>query len=321
MSSGFTPAWWAKSPHTQTIIPLLTQPKPIPLQQQRLDTDDGDFIDLEWLARPEANKPIVLILHGLEGSARSHYAKRLLLDCQKQQLSAVVHHHRNCSLEPNRLARSYHSGDTQDLALTVAHLNAHYPNNPILAVGYSLGANVLIKYLGERRHDSGITRAVAVSAPLQLSACAKRLEKGFSKVYQSYLIKQLQQRVRQKLAQPQLAKKMPLSLQQVDQLKTFYQFDDQVTAPLHGFKDVHDYYQQASGLPYLKSIEIPTLVLHAQDDPFMNQDVIPTSEQLSQQVNYQLCRHGGHVGFIEGGKPWAPKFFLERRILHFLMDN
>ncbi|WP_095506355.1 hydrolase [Paraferrimonas sedimenticola] len=318
MKPSFKAPWWARSPHTQTIVPLLAQPNEQPLQWQRLDTPDGDFIDLAWLDYPRPEQPIVLILHGLEGSANSHYAKRILANAKSQGLAPVVHHHRNCSEQPNRLARSYHSGDTQDIALTLAHLQAEYPDSPIWAVGYSLGGNVLTKYLGEQGDNSAIQRAVVVSAPLQLSACAKRLEKGFSKVYQSYLIKQLQARVLHKLAQPELAAQMPLANDQVSQLTTFYQFDDKVTAPLHGFNGVDHYYQQASGLPYLKSITTPTLVLHAADDPFMTDAVIPTPAQLSESVEYELCQGGGHVGFIEGGTPWKPRFYLERRILSFL---
>lgn len=321
MPNVFNPPWWAKSPHVQTILPVFTKvAKPV-LERQRLELPDGDFIDLDWQARPQAGKPIVVIIHGLEGSAQSHYARRILQACKEQGLAAVVHHHRSCSGETNRLARSYHSGDTDDLQFSLSLLQQTYPQSPLLAVGYSLGGNVLTKYQGEYQEHSLLSRAVVVSAPLQLSACAKRLENGFSKVYQSHLIKQLQHKVNQKLADPDLAGAMALSPMQVAHLNTFYDFDDKVTAPLHGFLGVEDYYTRASGLPFIKCITKPTLILHAKDDPFMTDAVIPHSSQLSEHVEYELHAHGGHVGFIEGGTPWKPRYYLERRILDFLLAN
>ena len=321
MPTTFSPPWWAKSPHVQTILPVLTKvDKPV-LRRQRLELTDGDFIDLDWQGEPKSGEAIVVLVHGLEGSALSHYARRMLQTCVEHKLAAVVHHHRSCSGEPNRLARSYHSGDTQDLQNTLLSLRAKYPKSPLLAVGYSLGGNVLSKYQGEYQDQSLIERAVVVSAPLQLSACAKRLENGFSKVYQSHLIKQLQRKVIEKLQHPQIGELMPLSLEDVGKLTTFYAFDHNVTAPLHGFSGVDDYYTRASGLPYLQNITKPTLVIHAKDDPFMTDDVIPAPGHLSAHVEYELHANGGHVGFIEGGSPWRPKYYLERRIMQFLLGE
>ncbi|MCE9677639.1 hydrolase [Shewanella sp. AS1] len=317
----FSPPWWARNPHIQTILPVLTKVNAPKLQRQRLELDDGDFIDLDWLGKPAANQPIVVLVHGLEGSAESHYARRLLHSLSLRQTCAVVHHHRSCSGVTNRLARSYHSGDTQDLHTSLSAIAAQYPGSPLLAVGYSLGGNVLTKYLGEKNDNSLIEKAVVVSAPLQLAACATRLRNGFSKVYQSYLIKQLQQKVYDKLAIPALSAQMPVTQVQVKQLTTFHLFDDMVTAPLHGFNGVEDYYHRASGLPYLRHITKPTLVMHAKDDPFMNNEVIPTLDQLSAQVTYELHNYGGHVGFIEGGTPFKPQYYLEKRIIHFLLDQ
>lgn len=321
MQNTYMPPWWAKSPHIQTILPVFTKVANPTLQRQRLELPDGDFIDLDWQGSPQEGAPIIVIIHGLEGSSQSHYAKRLLLACKEQQLTAVVHHHRSCSGENNRLARSYHSGDTDDLQFSLALLQQTYPQSPLLAVGYSLGGNVLTKYQGEYQNDSLLTRAVVVSAPLQLSACAKRLENGFSKVYQNHLIKQLQQKITQKLADPDLASCIPLTQMQVAQLHTFYDFDDKVTAPLHGFTGVDDYYTRASGLPFVSRITKPTLILHAKDDPFMTDDVIPHPSQISEHVEYELHPYGGHVGFIEGGTPWKPRYYLERRIVDFLLGD
>ncbi|MBO2551078.1 MULTISPECIES: hydrolase [Shewanella] len=319
MSSSFRPPWWARSPHFQTIIPVLTKVAGLPLRRERLELEDGDFIDLDWLKTPIPGKPLLVILHGLEGSADSHYIRRLLRECQKQELAAVVHHHRGCSGEDNRLARSYHSGDTADISHSLQTLKQRYPHSPLLAVGYSLGGNVLAKYQGEFADKSLLSRAAVVSAPLALASCAKRLEKGFSKVYQSYLIRQLQQKMLLKLERGN--SQLPLNGEAIKRLNTFYDFDHQVTAPLHGFNGVDDYYQRASALPLLGKIAKPTLILHAADDPFMTDAVIPLLEHLPACVEYELHANGGHVGFIEGGTPWQPRYYLEQRLLRYLTES
>ncbi len=315
----FSPPWWAKNPHVQTILPVFTKVVSPALSRQRLELSDGDFIDLDWLGDPQNASSIVVILHGLEGSADSHYVRRLLRDCHQAGLCAVVHHHRGCSGEPNRLARSYHSGDMQDISDTLQHLRQHFPQSKLFAVGYSLGGNVLAKYLGEMQGNSAIERAVVVSAPLVLAACAKRLEKGASRFYQWYLIKELRDKLIGKFHQGTIVDQASVTLRQVGTLKTFYQFDHLVTAPLHGFAGVDDYYAQSSGLPFLATIKRPTLVIHAADDPLMNADVIPAANQCAPAVTYELHQHGGHVGFIDGGTPFRPRFFLEQRIIGFLM--
>ncbi len=316
----FTPPWWAKNPHIQTILPVLTKVAKPPLKRQRLELDDGDFLDLDWLGQPSQGEPIVVLMHGLEGSAESHYARRLLQMLAVKNICGLVHHHRSCSGVTNRLARSYHSGETQDIQTTLTMLKLQYPENPIYAVGYSLGGNVLAKYLGEQQQASLIESAVVISAPLQLAACASRIKHGFSRIYQSYLLKQLQQKVYDKLNIASISSQMPLTQDEVATLTTFHLFDDRVTAPLHGFNGVEDYYARASGLPYLSQITKPTLILHAKDDPFMNDDVIPQQGELSPAVMYELHNNGGHVGFIDGGTPLKPQFYLEKRIIHFLFE-
>lgn len=318
MTHKFSPPWWAKNPHIQTILPVLTKVDRPDLARQRLELSDNDFVDLDWLGSPKKAAPILIIIHGLEGSSDSHYIRRLLTDCRHQSICAVVHHHRSCSGETNRKARSYHSGDTLDLQESLTWIKNEYPQSPLFAVGYSLGGNVLTKYLGEYADTSLIEKAVVVSAPLQLSACAKRLESGFSKVYQSHLIKQLQQKTKDKINNPHLTNEMPISLSQISKLRTFHEFDHQVTAPLHGFISVDDYYHKASGMRFLRDILMPTLVIHAADDPFMNAEVIPPANLCASQVTYELHSHGGHVGFINGGTPLKPKYYLEQRILNFL---
>ena len=319
--NNFLPPWWARNPHIQTILPLLTKVDKLDLRRERFELKDGDFIDLDWLGSPKDEEQILVIIHGLEGSAESHYSRRLLHNCAQRNLCALVHHHRSCSGESNRLARSYHSGDTQDLQENIQHLKQRFPTSQLLAVGYSLGGNILAKYLGEHGENSLLKRAAVISAPLKLSACAKRLERGFSKVYQGYLIKQLQRKATDKVNDDNLRNAMPVSLAQIKQLNTFYKFDNKITAPLHGFTGVDDYYQRSSGMDFLANISQPTLVLHSADDPFMTAEVIPTKDKISPHVTYELHSQGGHVGFINGGTPFKPKYYLEQRILRFLLES
>ena len=314
----FPTPWWAKNPHVQTILSSVLRAPDTSLRRERLELADGDFIDLDWSDAGEQTKRVLVVFHGLEGSSGSSYVRRLIKRCVEHGVSVVVHHHRSCSGENNRLARSYHSGETGDMQQTLEHIKSLCPDAHIDAVGYSLGGNALAKYLGEHQDVSLVDRAVIVSAPLQLSACAKRLEGGFSRIYQRHLIRQLRRKTMDKLTNPQLIEMMPVESDVVMKLTTFYDFDDQVTAPLHGFADVHDYYAQCSGLQFLSSITIPTLIMHAADDPFMTDAVIPTLRQCSEQVSYELYSHGGHVGFISGGSPLRPKFFLEDRLADFL---
>ncbi|QIZ77843.1 hydrolase [Ferrimonas lipolytica] len=312
----FYPNRFWRNPHLQTIWPLVCRPRRAPrLTRQRLELADGDFLDLDWLIRPEQQQPILLLIHGLEGNADSHYIRRMLLQAQHVGQAVVVMHQRSCSGEMNRLLRSYHSGASDDIAAVVATLQQHYPQSPLWAVGYSLGGNQLAKYLGETATSSGLERAAVVSAPLELAACAKRMEAGFSRIYQRRLLKQMQQKTEQKLAMfPQFTLPQP-----VTSLNTFYQFDDVVTAPTNGFDDAPDYYRRASGKPYIAQIETPTLLLHALDDPFMTEAVVP--EQIAPAVTMELHPYGGHVGFIAGGWPWAPKFYLEQRLFDFFNNN
>lgn len=321
MADLFTPPWWASNPHIQTILPFVFKVAKPETFRQRQELDDGDFIDLDWLGNPQNGEPILVIVHGLEGNVESHYARRMLIEAKKAKLCAVVHHHRGCSGEPNRLARSYHSGDINDLDFTLRQLKQYYPDSELYAVGYSLGGNVLAKYQGTLQDNSLLTKAVVISAPLTLSACAKKLEHGFSKVYQSHLIKRLQKKMLEKVNNVDLVAQMPIGKEELKKLNTFYLFDDQVTAPLHGFKGVDDYYDRASGITLLKHITKPTLIIHAQDDPFMTDAVIPTKDELSTAVEYELHAKGGHVGFIKGGWPWKPQFYIEKRVLDFVFSQ
>ncbi len=308
----FTAPLWARNPHCQTLLgALIDRVHSHPLNRERVRLPDGDFIDLDWLVTPKSGGSTVLILHGLEGSSRSPYIHRLLAACQTRQWPAVVMHFRGCSGEPNRLARGYHGGETQDLDAIIGHLKSRSPKG-LCVVGYSLGGGVLLKWLGEQGHRTGLLAAAAVSVPFNLESAAERLNRGFSRVYQWVLLRWLKRSIKRK------ALSLGQGLPPLRALTHFRAFDDAITAPLHGFSDASDYYQKASCRPYLRGIAVPTLLIQAADDPFFLSTNLPSPDELSPQIQFELSAHGGHVGFIAGGWPWAPRFWLDERLGAFL---
>lgn len=307
ITSSYRAPWWLKSPHLQTILPTLIRKRPqLDLHWERLELKDGDFIDLAWYPRPQA--PLVLMMHGLEGSLHSHYASTLVQALHQAGFSVVFMLLRGRGLEPNRLAKSYHSGASADLAEVLAQLKARQ-QMPAAVIGVSLSANLLLKYLGETGAKAGLKAAVAISAPFQLAVCAKKLEQGFARVYGQYLLKQLKASYRAKFQH--LPEPKPLDL---ERLASIYQFDDQVTAPLNNFLNAADYYQRSSCAPFLDKIQIPTLIIHALDDPFMRPSIVPSAEQTSGSVSLELTEQGGHVGFIMGSRPWKLQYWLDERV-------
>jgi predicted alpha/beta-fold hydrolase len=313
-ATSFQAAWWCRSAHLQTIWPYLVRGRPrIALHRERLELPDGDFLDLDWTGdKPES--PIVLVLHGLEGSSRSKYAAGLLCAVQQRGWRGAVMHFRGCSGEPNRLARGYHSGETGDLAYVVNLLRAREPDVPLFVVGYSLGGNALLKWLGEQGTNARVDAAVAVSVPFLLNRAADRMEKGLSRIYQW----ELMQRMRRSVLAKSERIALPIDIENVPRLRTFREFDDGVTAPLHDFAGVDDYYRRASARQYLGGVTVSTLVIHSLDDPFMSTDAVPTAQELSSTTTLELYPHGGHVGFVSGALPWRPRYWLEQRIPDYL---
>ena len=310
--SGFRPAWWLPGAHLQTQFPsLFRRPAPLSLRRERIELPDGDFLDLDW--NEVESHSLILVLHGLEGSARSRYAGGILHALRQAGLSSVLMNFRGCSGEPNRLPRSYHSGDTADLEHVVLRLRATAPDAALGVVGYSLGGNVLLKWLGEKAERAAIDAAVAVSVPFNLSLCADRLNHGLSRVYQWYLLRKLRHSLQRKLDTMSL----PIGVQDPRSLGSLREFDEQVTAPLHGFAGAEDYYTRSSCRAWLSSIAVPTLILHATDDPFMTPAVVPRADELSPSVRLELSARGGHVGFVSGRLPWAPSYWLEPRICQY----
>ncbi len=307
--SDFRPAWWLPGPHLQTLMPNLLRRSPRRgLRRERLELGDGDFLDLDWAGPPSG--PLVLVLHGLEGSIRSPYAAGIVNTLAAAGYRVVLMHFRGCSGEPNRLPRSYHSGETGDLDTVVRELKRRHPERMFFALGYSLGGNALLKWLGEKGADAPVDAAIAVSVPFDLSQAGHRLKRGFSRVYQWHLLGRLRRSVRRKAQRMEL----PITVDKLDAMRTFRQFDDQVTAPLHGFQDAEDYYGRCSSRQFLATIAVPTLIIHALDDPFMTRQAVPTDSELSPSVTLELSDAGGHVGFVYGAFPWQPRYWLEERI-------
>lgn len=304
----FRPLWWLSNPHLQTLWPVFASRRRFSGRKKRLELPDSDFLELEWL---DGDGPLVVVMHGLEGSIQSHYANAMMDALGAAGFEAVFMHFRNCGDQPNRLDRSYHSGDTADLAYVV-DIAAKQTGKPVFAViGYSLSGNVLLKWLGESGDAVPVQKAVAVSVPFQLEMAAQRLQRGLSWIYQTHLLGNLRKAYKQKFAQ----RPAPLEVD-VDTLRDFFAFDDQVTAPLHGFAGVDDYYTRSSCRQYLPGIRRDTLVLHSLDDPFMYPEAVPEESELPECVTLELSVHGGHVGFI-GGR-WLPQRWLEPRILRYL---
>ncbi|MHB1565403.1 MAG: hydrolase [Acidiferrobacter sp.] len=311
-TAAFTAPWWARNAHSQTLWPALMRPWPRPLlRRERLNLADGDFIDLDWLNRSATmSGPLLLMLHGLEGSARSPYIRGLLHVCQQRGWRAAVMHFRGCSGEPNRLPHCYHCKDIGVLQNVVDILTPRTAAG-IGLVGYSLGGAVLLNWLAAKA-PARVHAAAAVSVPFDLHRAADRLNHGFSRFYQWVLLRQTKRSLRRKIRLRGVPRLPPFH-----HLRTFRDFDNIVTAPLHGFRDADDYYTQASPRANLARITVPTLLLHARDDPFVGTDAVPTLDQLGAYVRLELSAGGGHVGFVYGRYPWAPRYWIEERLATF----
>ena len=304
-TSRFRPAWWLPGPHLQTLWPSLMRRRPrLELARRRIELADGDFIDL---ALGGSGGPRVLVIHGLEGNLQSHYAGSLMLALARGGFQPIFLFLRGCSAEPNRLDRAYHS--------VVEVLSQDPEGPPMAAVGFSLGANLLLKYLGEAPTPR-LQRAVAVSVPFVLRDAMLRLDLGGSRLYRRYLLDKLKANLRRKFAE----RPFPLDVD-LDAIHDFNQFDDQITAPLNGFAGVFDYYERASCRPWLSRIHTPTLILQAADDPFMFPTTVPWAHELGPGVTLELAAQGGHVGFVAGNRPWSPHYWLETRVLEYLQTG
>jgi uncharacterized protein len=322
----FKPPAWLRNPHAQTLYAACLAPRPrIAFERERWPTPDGDTIDLDWLAcgpgiaprGADRPLPLIVLFHGLEGNSSSHYARTLMHATSRRGWRGVVVHFRGCGGEPNRLPRAYHSGDTAELDWILRRMRTQYASGPVCPIGVSLGGNVLLKWLGEgaKRALDVVAAACAVSAPMDLVAAGDALDHGFNKIYTWNFLRTLRRKSLEKLV------RFPRSLdaEQTRRARSLRAFDDAVTAPLHGFIDAQDYWTRASSKPWLAHITVPTLVLNAQDDPFLPAPALPQRENVSTHVTLELPAHGGHVGFVTGRFPGSLEW-MPQRVLGFIQS-
>jgi uncharacterized protein len=293
--------------HLQTIFAALAPAPRIAWRRERWDTPDGDFIDLDWAG---SDGPLIAIFHGLEGSSASPYARAIAARALATGWRCVVPHFRGCSGELNRLARAYHSGDSAEIGWILERLGArHVPGGVLYAVGISLGGNALLKLLGERGDSMPLEKAAAISAPLDLAAAGRTLDRGFSReVYTRTFLRTLKRKTFEKIRR----QRIPVDARRLHKARTFWEFDDTVTAPLHGFLGADDYWARSSSAPWLAKIRVPTLVLNARNDPFMPAAVLDAIGEVPENVVLEFPRSGGHAGFPGRGR------WLARRVLNFL---
>jgi len=317
LSEAYQAPWWLPGGHLQTLVAALAPAPRIPWRRERWDTPDGDFIDLDWTGTETANAGAVLaIFHGLEGSSNSPYARAVAALALRRGYRCVVPHFRGCSGELNRLPRAYHSGDSAEIAWILERLGAAHAASGVLhAVGISLGGNALLKHLGEAGEGALVRRAAAISAPLDLAAASRQLDRGFGReLYTRVFLSTLKNKTLQKLRAGQIA----VDEARLARARTFFEFDDTVTAPLHGFAGAEDYWARSSSGPYLARIRVPTLVLNARNDPFLPAAALDTAaaslRAIPSPVTIDFPRTGGHAGF-PGRRRW-----LARRVLAFLQS-
>ncbi|HSP78906.1 MAG TPA: alpha/beta fold hydrolase, partial [Myxococcaceae bacterium] len=301
----FVPAPGLASPHAQTIYASLVRPTQAPpLRRERRELPDGDFVDLDSFdGAPGA--PHVVALHGLEGSSRAGYVLAILRGAAERGWGATALNFRSCSDEPNRLARSYHSGDIGDALAVMEHLRSRL-TGPLYAVGFSLGANVLLRLLEETGDASPVEAAAAMSTPFDLDACSRAIDGPgpFMRLYRERFLLSLKRKAREKLRRFPEAFDGPA----VERARSLRAFDDAFTAPLHGFRDAAHYYAEASSGPHLHAIRRPTLLLSAQDDPMIPASTLPRDVSGNPHLELVITEHGGHVGFV-AASPLRPSFW------------
>jgi len=344
--------YWLAGGHVQTLYSACIAPRPrIVFVRERVDTPDGDFIDMDWVApgvfaqrvddrlvAPDAalvgsaayrwmqtqdwtalaqdsQTQALILFHGLEGSSRSHYAQTLAQYFRARGWIVAVAHFRGCSGAPNRMARAYHAGESSEIAFMLAHVRQRAPQAQWHALGVSLGGNALLKTLGEQGQEaSWLASCAAISAPMDMVASGQALSHTWAGryLYSPYFLRSMRRKLQEK------AQRFPgtIDVLRLGQLKTLRDFDDYYTAPMHGYRDVLDYWTQASSLPLLRHVAVPTLILNARDDPFVPAPCLPGSRDASAQTLLHQPAQGGHVGFVTGSFP-GNQYWLAQRVARF----
>lgn len=302
------------SPHLETIYPALFRRVPgITYVRERIDTPDDDFLDLDWITKDF--KELVIISHGLEGDSHRPYMRGMARAFSEAGSDVLAWNFRGCSGEMNRTLRFYHSGATDDLAHVIAHARSK-GYQKINLIGFSLGGNLTLKFLGEQGENAPIHRAVAISVPLDLHSSSVQISTPGNFIYSRRFLRNLSLKIRKK------AEQMPgkLDVSQLDAVNTLKDFDDIFTAPIHGFENAEDYYRKSSSLYFLKDIRIPTLILNAANDPFLSPACYPVNLLKDHPfVDLEIPNYGGHVGFTS----FTPDklYWSEKRALRFIRQT
>jgi predicted alpha/beta-fold hydrolase len=318
----YSPAWWIPGGHLQTLWgKLFRRQAPAPTTIERWNTPDGDFLELHRLAA-KSEAPRFLLLHGLEGTVRSHYAQALLNEAARLNWGADLLIFRSCGSELNHTRRFYHSGETTDLAFVLERIIRQFPAAPLALAGVSLGGNVLLKFLGERGCNlpRQLKAAAAISVPFDLARSSARINRGFSRFYQRFFLNSLKEKAQQKATRfPDLAPR-----EEIAALCTLEDFDNLITGPLHGFRDAHDYYERSSSLSWLPRIRLNTLLLSAVDDPMLPPEVLDEVREVAKNnpaLHLEFVQKGGHAGFITGSVPGRPFYYAEYRVGRFFAEQ
>lgn len=317
----YAPARWLPGAHAMTVYGAVLCPRPWPkVTRERWELPDGDFLDLDRMEGPTPDAPLLLVCHGLEGSSRASYVRGLLALARGAGMAGLALNFRSCSGEPNRLARIYHSGETTDLAHVIARAAAERSGRPILLAGFSLGGNVIVKYLGEQGEGAPpeVSGAAVISVPFDLTRCAAALDSpGFwNWVYRERFLASLREKALY------VARRFPgrLDPAAVRRVRSFAAFDGAVTAPLHGFASAQDYWVRSSSGPFLAAVRRPLLAISALDDPLVPAASLPLqTARRNSFVTLLTPPRGGHVGFVSGG-PLRPACWAETRAMAFLAD-
>lgn len=319
LPSTFRPAWWLPGAHLPTIWGKKGRRQAqVHDLIERWATPDGDHLSIARTGTISSDRPHLLVLHGLEGTARSNYAQGLLAKARSRGWSADLMLFRSCDGEMNRARRLYHSGETTDLDFVVRTLVNRHPSIRLRLIGVSLGGNVLLKWLGEQGESlvSNVVRAAAVSAPFDLAAGSRHLECTLGQKYVNHFMATLKAKTRAKRVRyPDLC-----DWSKLDSARTFWEFDDFVTGPVHGFADALDYYAKSSSLNFLSNIRRPTLLMNAEDDPFLPAHILDRVRKLSVNndfLHYEFTKRGGHVGWVEGSL-WSPRYYMEEKVMNWL---
>lgn len=312
VESTFRPHPLLRAAHVQTIAASLLRPlPPLAIRRERLEREDGDFVDVGWCGDENRGGPLAVLVHGLTGGFESKYLRGTARALIARGWRCVLLQLRGAGPEPNRSAHHYNHGDSADVRRLWHRLAQREPATPLYAVGWSLGANVTLRALAEEGRAAPLRGAVVACAPFELKQCAEKLRQGFSRVYQGKLLDELKASIRRK--HPRVPVPAGVDIAAALAAADFFAFDDAYIAPLCGYADALDYYRRCSTRQFLGNISVPTLVIHALDDPFMTPDIIPAERELSPAVTLELSRHGGHVGFLSRRRG-LPYPWLEERI-------